>query len=100
MAAGMETGTDLSRYGRRPELPSPEAFYRRVLPGLKVSGKWASARCPIHEDRRASLSVNLEHGGFVCHACGAKGRSILSFVMARDHASHAEARKFLEEGRF
>lgn len=62
------------RYGlRRDLLPSAEDYYRARLPDLRAPGAtgWASARCPLHEDASASLSVNLEHGGWRCHAgCG------------------------------
>lgn len=36
--------------------------------GLKWNGQTGSARCPVHEDRRASLSVSLgRNGGLVLH---------------------------------
>lgn len=32
---------------------------------------WASACCPFHHDRTPSLGLNLDHGGWRCHAgCG------------------------------
>jgi DNA primase len=33
----------------------------------------AMARCPLHEDRTPSLSVNLSNGLWVCFSCGEKG---------------------------
>jgi len=41
------------------------------LPGVKKSGSGWSARCPVHDDRRASLSVSTGDDGRVllrCHA--------------------------------
>src|SRR3954467_11606050 len=39
-------------------------------------GPWVEVQCfsPAHDhDRNPSCGVNLEHGGFRCHACDAKG---------------------------
>lgn len=73
-------------YGRKPEagyrrerLPDPLTYYRQHLHALCIHGDWAAARCPFHEDHNPSLSINLVHGGFVCHACGAKGGDVLDF---------------------
>lgn len=64
---------------RRDLLPDPREYYRRHLHALRITGNWASARCPFHEDRNPSLSVDIVHGGFVCFGCGAKGRHVLDF---------------------
>jgi hypothetical protein len=69
-----------SRY-RRDRLPEPLDYYRRHLHALRIGGDWASTRCPFHDDRNPSLSVNITHGGFICHACGASGRDVLAFHM-------------------
>lgn len=61
-------------------LPDPAEYYRGHLKALRIgSGPWAQARCPFHEDRSPSLSVNLEHGGFRCFGCGASGGDVLAF---------------------
>ena len=59
----------------RDRLPAPQAYFDARLEKLgKPNGSgWAQARCPFHEDREASLSVNLEgtRGGWKCFAgCG------------------------------
>jgi hypothetical protein len=64
---------------RRDLLPEPSAYYVQHLTKLQERGEWAQACCPFHEDHRPSLSVNLMHGGFVCHACGARGGDVLAF---------------------
>ncbi len=69
-----------SRY-RRDLLPDPLTYYRQHLHALRIGGDWASTRCPFHDDRNPSLGVNLTHGGFICHACGASGRGVLAFHM-------------------
>jgi hypothetical protein len=73
-------------YGQQPQsrfrrdwLPDAQGYYRRHLQALHVRGDWADARCPFHADVHASLSVNLIHGGYLCHACGARGGDVLDF---------------------
>lgn len=64
----------------RDHLPDPEGYYRQHVDKLgRANGSgWAQGRCPFHEDRAASLSVNLVHGGWRCFAgCGAG--DLLSF---------------------
>ena len=39
-------------------------------------GKNVMVRCPVHEDRDPSLSVNLDNGLWICFGCGAKGNII------------------------
>ena len=58
----------------RKQLPRPEVYYRDQLHSLQSGhGKWARALCPFHEDHHPSLSVNLDHGGWRCFACGESG---------------------------
>ena len=59
----------------RDRLPDPAGYYADKLPKLgKRNGEgWAQGRCPFHEDRDASLSVNLAglRGCWKCFAgCG------------------------------
>ena len=67
----------------RSQLPDPVSYYAQELVGLKRRGRWASARCCFHDDHRPSLSVNLETGAYRCFACGACGRDLIAFRMAR-----------------
>ncbi len=49
-------------------------FFSQHLKDIKWrSGGEGSARCPFHDDRRASLSINRESGLWYCHACGIGG---------------------------
>ena len=51
-------------------------YFEARLAGQRFSrsGESISARCPFHDDQRASLSVNLEKGVYNCHAgCGSGG---------------------------
>lgn len=36
-------------------------------------GRERAFRCPVHDDRHASASVNVAKGLWVCYSCGAKG---------------------------
>ncbi len=44
-----------------------------VLRGVRRCGRGWSAFCPAHDDRRASLSVDLDRAIFHCFGCGAVG---------------------------
>jgi len=69
----------------RTRLPDPLTYYATELERLRPAGRHASARCPFHDDTHPSLTVNLETGAFRCHVpeCGAHGRGVLDFHMAR-----------------
>jgi hypothetical protein len=68
---------------KRDKLPDPRSYYPQYLSGLRplANKSWQQARCPFHEDTNPSLSVSLIHGGYVCHACNARGGSVLDFHM-------------------
>lgn len=72
-------------------LPSPLSFYtcHHGLE-LKGSGSWRSAKCPFHDDSHPSMRVNLEHGGFWCPVCGAKG-SMIDFEMQTSGLDYLDA---------
>ena len=61
-----------------------ESFYRQHLPDLKGSGENRTARCLFHDDKTASLSVNVQTGTWKCHAggCGKSG-NVNHFAMLR-----------------
>jgi DNA primase len=41
-------------------------------------------RCPFHEDKTPSLSINVDNGRFHCFGCKAKGGDILDFVVTKE----------------
>lgn len=53
-----------------------EAELQRRGVRLEGSGAERSARCPFHQDRTASLSVNVGKGAWHCHACKIGGSVI------------------------
>ena len=85
----------------RSRLPDPLSYYATELDDLRASGhrsgQSATARCPFHDDQHPSLSVNLDTGAFRCRvpACGAHGRDVLAFHMARYGLPFAAAAKAL-----
>lgn len=51
---------------------------------------WRPVKCRFHEDRQASASVNLNLGGFRCHACGVSGDA-LKLLMEREGIGYRDA---------
>ncbi len=79
----------------RGRLPLPNDYYRNQ--GLKLTGggEWKSAICPFHADKKPSLRIRLDSGGFRCMACGAHGGDVLAFHMQRYHLGFVSAAKAL-----
>ncbi|MEF8730667.1 MAG: CHC2 zinc finger domain-containing protein [Candidatus Accumulibacter meliphilus] len=82
-------------------LPDPLAYYATELERLRASGRRASACCPFHDDTHPSLTLNLATGAFRCHVpeCGAHGRGVLDFHMARYGVGFVAAAKALRAWR-
>lgn len=57
---------------------------------------WRPLRCPFHDDRQASASVNLNLGGFRCHACGVRGDA-LKLIREREGLDFKGAVAFAQE---
>jgi DNA primase len=55
-----------------------------------------SARCPLHEDQRNSLSINIDSGLWYCHA-GCGSGDVISFVMALHSCGFREAMAYLRQ---
>lgn len=64
---------------RKDQLPDPLKYYRTHLKLLRIHNGWANTKCPFHEDKIPSLSVNLKNGGYFCHGCKAKGGDVIDF---------------------
>jgi DNA primase len=65
-----------------------EVIDRRVK--LKKTGKNYSARCPFHEERSPSFSVNPDKQFYYCFGCGAGGNA-LTFVMEYENVEFPQA---------
>jgi CHC2-type zinc finger protein len=71
----------------KDRLPSALSFYEAELGKLTRPNRrgWTMADCPFHKSKsHRSLSVNLEHGGFHCFGCDARGGGLIDFVMLRN----------------
>src|SRR5689334_22279249 len=63
---------------------------REHVPTLKKRGRNYTARCPFHQERTPSFSVNPEMGVFKCFGCGAGGDAY-KFVMLMENLTYPEA---------
>ncbi|MGW2169163.1 CHC2 zinc finger domain-containing protein [Streptomyces sp. NPDC001705] len=61
-------------------------------------GRWGNEQvcCPIHGERRASMSVSVEKGVFHCFACGAGGTAV-TLVQMMESCDRADAQRRTEE---
>jgi DNA primase len=57
---------------------------------LKKTGRNYSARCPFHEEKTPSFSVNPDKQFYYCFGCGAGGNAI-SFLMDYDRSTFVES---------
>jgi DNA primase len=72
-----------------------EVIDRRVK--LKKSGRNYTARCPFHEEKTPSFSVNPEKQFYYCFGCGAGGNAI-GFVMDYENVDFPQAVETLASG--
>ena len=74
----------------KSRLAEPSTFYSQFDIALKGGSGWQMVKCPFHDDKQASMSVNREHGGYKCHACGAGG-DVIGFYMQWHSVSFIDA---------
>src|SRR5881398_896660 len=63
---------------------------------LRRAGRQWMGRCPFHDERTASFSVNAENKLYHCFGCGESGDAI-DFVEATEGLDFAEAVEYLAE---
>jgi DNA primase len=63
---------------------------------LRKSGPRYVARCPFHEERTPSFSVNAVEKFYYCFGCGAKG-DVITFVRETEQLDFAEAVEWLAD---
>jgi DNA primase len=63
---------------------------REHVPALKKAGRNFQARCPFHQERTPSFSVNRDMGVFKCFGCGVGGDAF-KFVMLTEGLTYPEA---------
>lgn len=61
-----------------------------------VSG-WQLVRCVFHDENVPSLSVNVDEGAFICHACGVKGSGCVQFMRQLENRTVEDARMRVDE---
>lgn len=61
---------------------------------LKRRGSNMIGRCPFHDEKTPSFTVNTARGIFKCFGCGKAGDSI-KFVMEHEHFTYPEALKYI-----
>jgi DNA primase len=69
--------------------------YGADLSRVRETG-WRPLRCPFHDDRTASASVNLAKNAFACHACAVKGDSI-GLIKHQEGLDYKGALQFIQE---
>src|SRR3989440_9353017 len=62
----------------------------------RTSGSRLMGRCPFHEERTPSFSVNPVEKLFYCFGCG-KGGDVITFVRETEQLDFAEAVEWLAE---
>ena len=77
-------------------MTSLEDLFREDGIDLRGPGPNKSARCPFHDDRTASLSVNVVDNVYLCHGCGEKGGPKAYLVKNRG-LSEFEAQKLIRD---
>ncbi len=63
---------------------------------LKKAGANYSGRCPFHEERTPSFSVNPAEKLYYCFGCGAGG-NLFGFVQAKENLDFADAVEYLAD---
>ncbi|MFJ2650851.1 CHC2 zinc finger domain-containing protein [Streptomyces sp. NPDC087420] len=61
--------------------------------GVDLDGnRWGNTAvlCPVHSERRPSMTVNVDKGVFFCFSCDAKGTA-LNLIMAMEGCSRGDA---------
>ncbi len=84
---------------RKPDLPSPAAFYSAVIEAFtERDNNWAWGSCPFHADTNPSFCMSLQSGYYRCMSsnCEVSGNNIVSFVGALHGLSRYEAIRYLE----
>ena len=74
-------------------------IFSKYIPGLKDVAQ-QNVSCIFHgDDKKPSLSINMEKGLFFCHTCGEKG-DVYQFIMKQESCNFKEAKqKITGDGR-
>jgi hypothetical protein len=75
----------------RDRLPDWVVYADQLGLTLQGRGRWRNVTCDFHDDGEPSMRVNVESGGWVCMACGAKGGDVLAHYMQRTGMGFVQA---------
>lgn len=78
----------------RTRLPEPAGYFEAEGLALQGRGTWRTARCDFHGGSD-SMRINVQSGGWVCMACGAKGGDVLAYEMQRHGIDFVQAARAL-----
>jgi len=67
------------------------SFYQKYFPNLTGNTRKINVLCPFHEDKKPSLSLDLESGLWYCHSCQRGGDHFL-FYMKYHNCSFTKAK--------
>lgn len=80
---------------RTHDLPNPKNYYSKCFPSVGLVTEWAKVKCPFHDDKTPSMSINLKHGGFICRGeCNTSG-NLIQFHMKLHKLNFVNACKAL-----
>lgn len=79
---------------RHPIGPVLAHYGARSVPQGRLG--WTKMRCPFHDDRHASATVNTELNAFACFGCGIKGDTY-TIIMEQEGVEYREALTLAEE---
>jgi putative DNA primase/helicase len=75
-----------------------EFYSQQLSKQLKGSGWNDGGLCPFHHDAKAgNFRVNVQHGGFNCFSCGAKGGDVVDFLCLLHGWSYKQAVSYLSD---
>ena len=83
----MKKSADLDLIRDRTDIAD---IVREYVPSLKKAGRSYKARCPFHDEKSPSFSVDSQKGLFYCFGCQAGG-DVFDFVMKIENLSFTEA---------
>ncbi len=89
--AGYSRSSNGNRYNRhqRKQL-DPIAFYSGFGFYLKRGQKQQKVKCPFHDDKNPSMSINTDTGEYFCFSCG-EGGGMVTFYMNYKHVDFKTA---------
>lgn len=102
-SSALATNTIPDKLSRKPlqidEIKLPDitvSYYQNEFKISKLTDN-INVKCPFHNDKNPSLSINLQNGAFKCHspACGVYGTNIIGYHSKRYNLSFIDTVRHL-----